>query len=212
MSEIEQMFRDYLGRHPEVRALLSERLVNIRALARSFISENNINVNVEAIVAMIRRAGIEPLVVKTNKKAFYEIKIGMKDEIVILDYEKSKDVMDKIKDIISSVSYDKNETLKVVVGSDTIKIIVDSTNAKVVIDEVGRSKLIRKHSKVSEASLLFSSSAMDEKGIISYVSSQLLINGINIREIITCTPELIIYVDEEQSLKAFEVFKRIKNR
>lgn len=212
MSQLEQRFIEFVNRHPEIRALFSSGLVNIRALARMFISEEGLSLKqIEAVVAMIRRSEIKPIISHTNKKNFSDIKINLRDEIVILDYEKSKVVLEKIEKIIPTIDYDKNETLKIVVGSHTIKIIVDSIKMKEIIEGLGRGKLSKKFSHISEISMIFSPKATDEKGIVAYVSQQLLLNGINIQEIISCTPELIIYVSEEQSLKAFEVMKGIKN-
>lgn len=211
MSQLEQKFNLFLSRYPEIRALFFDKLINIRALARKFIEEENIKKKqIEAVIAMIRRSKIEPLISYTKKEIFSDIKISVKDEISILDYEKSKEILEKLKSIISKIDYDKNETLKVAVGSHSVKIIVDSSKVKSVIKELGEKGVIKKYSSISEMSMLFSSKAKDEKGVVAYVTSQLLLNGINIQEIITCTPELIIYVDEEQSLKTYEVLKNIK--
>ena len=114
--------------------------------------------------------------------------------------------------IRDSFNYDRNETLKVVIGSQSVKIIVDSSNSSSVKQSLGKDGLLKEYKRVSEISMLFDQKAKDEKGIVSFVSTELLMAGLNIRELMTCTPELIIYVDEEQSLKAFEVLKGIKKR
>jgi len=208
MSELEQRFSSFIDRHPEIRA--ANKLLNIRAVARAFIKEEHLDSGqIEAVVAMIRRFEIKPLIAYTNQKIFSDIKISLKDEITILDYEKSNTILEKLKDIVSLIDYNKNETLKVVVGSQTVKIIVDSSNRSHIRQRLAKN-LIKEYSSISEISLLFSSKAKDEKGIIAYVTSELLLGGINIQEIITCTPELIIYVNEEQSLKTYEILKKIK--
>ena len=210
MSELEQRFSSFIDRHPEIRAAKS--LLNTRAVARDFIKEESLQPkNIEAVVAMIRRFDIKPIISYTNQKIFSDIKISIKDEITILDYEKSNIILEKLKDIVSGINYNKNETLKVVVGSHSVKIIIDSSNTELVKQKLGKTNLLKKYSNISEISLLFSSKAIKEKGIIAYVTSELLLGGINIEEIITCTPELIIYVDEKQSLKTYEILKKIKN-
>lgn len=210
MSELEQRFNSFIDRHPEIRS--AQNLLNVRAVARAFIKEENLQPkNIEAVVAMIRRFDIKPLLTYTNQKIFSDIKISIKDEITILDYEKSNIILEKLKDIVSGINYNKNETLKVVVGSHSVKIIIDSSNTELVKQKLGKTNLLKKYSNISEISLLFSSKALNEKGIIAYVTSELLLGGINIEEIITCTPELIIYVDEKQSLKTYEILKKIKN-
>jgi len=211
MSELEQRFSSFIDRHPEIRA--AQNLLNVRAVARAFIKEENLQLKqIEAVVAMIRRFDIKPIISYTDQKIFSDIKISIKDEITILDYEKSNIILEKLKDIVSGINYNKNETLKVVVGSHSVKIIIDSSNTELVKQKLGKTNLLKKYSNISEISLLFSSKAIEEKGIIAYVTSELLLGGINIEEIITCTPELIIYVDEKQSLKTYEILKKIKNK
>jgi aspartokinase len=52
--------------------------------------------------------------------------------------------------------------------------------------------------------------AIHTKGIIAYLTSALSVEGINIVELMTCTPEMSIYVDEKQMLKAYETLWRIE--
>jgi hypothetical protein len=210
MSQIEQQFREYLNRHPEIRA--AKDLINVRAVARNFMIEEGISKKgIEAVVATIRRCDFKKLEAGVDKKIFSEIKVNVKDEIVILDYDKSKTIFEKLKSIIENVSYDKSETLKVVVGSQNVKVIVDSSNKSKIKQLLGTG-MWKEYKDISEISLLFSSKALTEKGIVAYVANELLVNGINIREIMTCTPELIFYVDEKESLKAYEIVKKMKHK
>jgi|TARA_B100001971_G_C18161341_1_gene521558 hypothetical protein len=213
MSQLEQKFSSFIARHTEIRPAYSQNLLNIRAVARTFMKEENVNTKqIEAVVAMIRRFDVKPLIAYTEQKIFSDIKISIKDEIVIFDYEKSDAIIEKLKEVVSEIDSNKNETLKVVVGSISVKIIVDSSNSALIKQKLEKANLHKKYSAISEISLLFSQKALEEKGIIAYVTSELLLGGINIQEIITCTPELILYVDEEQSLKTYEILKRIKKQ
>ena len=60
------------------------------------------------------------------------------------------------------------------------------------------------------SNLIFPDEAPKIKGIIAYVTSELAINDTNIVEIITGRPELIVYVNESDLLKAYETIKRLK--
>jgi aspartokinase len=208
MSQLEQLFRDFLARHPEIRA--AGDFINIRAVARKFIEEEGLpGDKIEAAVAMIRRSDIAALESHVNREILSNIRISIKDEIVILDYEKSKGIVEALKEAVSLIDYDKNDTLKVAIGSHNVKIIVDASKSEKIKDKLG-GVLREEHRSISEISIMFPESAYEEKGVVAYFTSQLLLNGINIREILTCTPELIVYVDEKQSVKAYDVFKRIK--
>ena len=72
--------------------------------------------------------------------------------------------------------------------------------------------IIAIYSKISELNLIFPEDAPKTKGIIAYVTAELAINDINIIEIITGRPELIVYVNEKDLLKAYETIQRLKNQ
>jgi hypothetical protein len=54
---------------------------------------------------------------------------------------------------------------------------------------------------------LFSEKAKYERGIISTITRELSVNDIVVSEILTATPELIIYMKEEYVLKSYEIIK-----
>src|SRR3989338_3363751 len=116
MSQIEQRFREYLSRHPEIR--VASELINTRAVARSFIKEEHLSFSqIEAVVAMIRRAEIKPIKNLISKDIYKNIVISIKDEITILDYEKQ--IVEKLRDIIHIINYERGETLKLSVGTQS---------------------------------------------------------------------------------------------
>ncbi|MBI5391215.1 hypothetical protein HZB02_07030 [Candidatus Woesearchaeota archaeon] len=212
MSELEHAYHAFLLQHPEIKASLAQGLVNTRALARLFIKAKGYSLRqTEAVVAMIRRSPPQKLQPGINLKVFAVMKVSTKDEIAILDYSKSRETVERIRNLGGLIEYDKNETLKVIIGAHTLKIIVDHTAAKKIKDALGKHDLRKQYEHISEISLLFPESAHEQRGIVAYVTSQLLMHGINLQEVLTCTPELLLYVDESQSLKTFEVCKRIKN-
>ena len=57
----------------------------------------------------------------------------------------------------------------------------------------------------------FPKNAIKTKGLLSTVTKQLSLNNIIISELLTASPELLIYLNEEYILKAYEIIKRLKN-
>ena len=57
---------------------------------------------------------------------------------------------------------------------------------------------------------MFPEEAIKEKGVLSTITKELTINDIVITELLTTTPELIIYLKEEYVLKAYEIIKRLQ--
>lgn len=210
MSQIEQNFHLLLSQKPELGKCYQEGLINRRGLARYLIKQGLAQGNqLEAVIAMLRRFEFQPLP-KETKDLFKNIKVHLKDNIIILDFVKEKELVQRLQKIVSTVNYDRGDTLKVVVGSGSVKLFLDQENEKAVKDLLAGFKLKHRLAHISEVSILFSEEAISTKGIISTVTQELTLNDIIITEMLTATPELIIYVKEDYVLKAYEILKRLR--
>ena len=210
MSQIEQNFRLLLSRKPELGKCYQEGLINRRGLARYLIKQGLAQGNqLEAVIAMLRRFEFQPLS-KETKNIFKNIKVHLKDNIIILDLVKEKELVQRLSKIVSTINYDRGDTLKVVVGSGSVKLFLDQDNEKVVKDLIAEFKIKHRLVHISEVSLLFPDEAINTKGIISTVTQELTLHDIIITEMLTATPELILYVKEEFVLKTYEILKRLQ--
>tara|TARA_Y100000310_G_C20686837_1_gene819555 strand:- start:2299 stop:2919 length:621 start_codon:yes stop_codon:yes gene_type:complete len=206
MAQIEQDFRMFLAKRPEIEKAYAEGLINRRALARYLIKANIAKSNqMEAVVAMLRRFDFSK---SSGVEGIEEPRINVKDKVLILDFERSKDLLQKIQQVIAKTNYDKGDTLKLVVGSASIKLFIDESNEKHIRDILGRYKP-QSRVKVSELSLFFDKGVRTHKGVIAYITRLLQLHEINLSEVLTSSPELLIYVKEEFVLKAYEVLKDI---
>jgi hypothetical protein len=201
------LLQNFFTKNPDIRSARSKKVVNRRALAKYIINEEGLNVNrYEALVTALRRFEVEPIE-KESLKAIEEINISTKDKIAIIYLEKTEEVLKNIVKITSLVNFNKNETLKFVQGSLSFKVFVDEYNVDAVKSIVPKRSILKIHHNISELNLVFPKYTPKVRGIISYVTSELTINKINITEIITGDPELIIYVQSKDLLKAYETIK-----
>ena len=209
MSQIEQNFREFLNKHPEIEKTYATGLINRRALARYLIKQNLAKNNqMEAVVAMLRRYPFERY--RLDKfDIIKQIRISIKDKILILDFDKDKTLIKKLEHIISNIDYDKGETFKIVVGEGCVKVFVDEEKESLLKEIIEQFKC-RRLKNISEINILFPKKTDKVKGIISYITSELALNDINVTEFLTATPELLIYVEEKYVLKAYEVIKRMQ--
>ena len=56
---------------------------------------------------------------------------------------------------------------------------------------------------------MFPEESIREKGVLSTITRELTVNNIVITELLTASPELLIYLKEEYVLKAYEILKRL---
>ena len=211
MSQIEHNFRQFLSKKPEIEKCYQEGLINRRSLPRYLIRKGIAKPNqLEAVIAMLRRFQFKEKE-KKGKDLFKKTRVNIKDKILILDFEKEKDLLKKLQNIIANTDYDKGDTLKIVVGSTSIKLFIDEGNIKKFQNIVDNFKIRHKFNNISEISIMFPEEAIKEKGVLSTITKELTINDIVITELLTTTPELIIYLKEEYVLKAYEIIKRLQH-
>ncbi len=211
MSQIEQDFRLYLSKHPEIEICYASGLINRRSLARNIIRKGIAQSNqLEAVIAMLRRFSFKSKE-KEQKNIFKNIRVNIKDKILILDYAKDKQLLQKLQNIIADIDYDKGDTLKIVVGSSSIRLFLDESKEKSLKTLLRKFKLKNRFQNHSEISILFPDEAINSKGILSTITKELTLNNITITELLTNTPELIIYLKEEPVLKAYEIIKRLQH-
>ncbi len=211
MSQIEQNFRQLLSKRPEIEKCYQQGLINRRALARYLIQKKVAQKGqMEALIAMLRRFEFR----KDEDKAadlFRDIRITLKDGILILDFEKDKELLKKLEKIIAQTDYDKGDTLKIVVGSSSITVFIDSKKERDFKTVFALFRVKNRYDAISEISMTFPEEAIESKGVLSFVTRELHLNGIVITEMLTASRELLVYVREEHVLKAYEVLKRMQS-
>ncbi|MFH2019781.1 MAG: hypothetical protein ABIJ34_00045 [archaeon] len=209
MSQIEQIFSQFIAKRPEIEKCYSEGLVNRRALARYLIEKKVIpHSQFDAAIAMLRRFEFR----KSKKEdfdVFKHLTLQLKDNLSIMAFTKEEDILTGFKKFIDSTEFGIGETLKMVVGTANITIIIDTKKIGLV------KKNFRKEpkytiEKISEMSLLFPDTVINTKGIISVISNEFYTHDILINEILTASSELLLYLKEDYVLKAYEVIKNLQ--
>src|SRR3989338_4281287 len=107
MSQIEHDFRQFLSKHPEIEKCYASGLINRRSLVRYLIGSGIVKKNeFEAGIAMIRRFPFQEQR-QESKDIFREIRITLKDNILVLSFEKNKELVRKLQQIIAHTDYDR---------------------------------------------------------------------------------------------------------
>ena len=210
-NNINLLLQNFFSKYPDIKKSRASGIVNRRALANYIIRKEKLdNSKFEALVTALRRFETK----KEDEQSLEFIKdinISTKDGISIIYLEKSQEVLDSITKVISLINTNKNETLKFVQGSLSLKLFIDSFNLKKVENIFPKKDVISIYNDISELSIIISEKATRTKGVLSYLTSQLFINNINIFELLTGKPELIIYVEGKDLLKAYETIKSLKS-
>ena len=210
MSQIELRIRDLLGRHPEIEKCYREGLVNRRALARYLIA-NGVGGpgDLDAVVASLRRYEFGDFEGR-GPELFPAIRVTLKDRIMIIDFEKEKALLQDLQKIIGQFEYDRGDTLKFVVGTASIKLFVDQGKEPMVRSLLTRYKVRSRLDRLSEISMMFPEAATKTRGVLAVLTRELALNDVVLTELLTASPELLIYVRDEHVAKAYEIVRRLQ--
>ena len=103
------------------------------------------------------------------------------------------------------MDFDKGEALRMVKGRSSLRILTDMRNVEKIKKSLPkRESNLEIKENLSEIKVNLPIEAEKTKGVAARLSNELTLQGINISEILFCSPEIIIYVDQADLLKAHE--------
>jgi len=191
-----------------VRKLLKEDLINVRALARKFLKEYQLDCSIEAVISAIRRyeAGRKetdylPIIYKMLKKA--KLSTRMKLSSILL--RKNQYVREKLPRIFSLVDFEGGDTLRIFEVSKYIKIILEEkliTSIKKIFRD---SDIVLIEDNLSELDIFYDVDITKTPGVFATLSNELAANNISIVDSMICYNEHIIIVLEKDTQQAFNV-------
>ncbi|MBU4246582.1 MAG: hypothetical protein KKE71_06050 [Nanoarchaeota archaeon] len=193
-----------------MREARNKGLINRRALARYIAEHEKIPIKQsEALIMALRRHPQESLKSKDLQHLIKNMRTSAKDNIAIICLKNSEAALEKLAQAVKSINHAPSETFKIVQSSLSIKIFLDKSRAKQIKEIFDAKDIIEARDNIAEIDVIFPHDAIETRGIVSYVSAELAMNKINVVELLTSTPELLIYVDNADLLAAYEVIKSL---
>lgn len=213
MTYIAEQVKVFLDNDFIIRKCLFRNIISLRALSRYIIKTLDLEEkNLDAVISAIRRYKKEERA-KTEtelKKLFLKISVKTRSNIVDVCIKKNKKILEQLNKINSVVDIEKGEVIRIVQAEESIRVILDEKNLDKFFDYISKSDCISIEKNLTEINLHFSPEASKTKGVISLISSSLNAENINIVEIISCAPELLIFIKKEDLLKALNVINKLE--
>jgi aspartokinase len=98
--------------------------------------------------------------------------------------------------------------LQLTQGAETFTIAIDQRACDDVFSLIGKSNVITVFHDQSAIILMSPKEIITTPGVISYITSTLLRNGVNITQIISCYVDTILIVSRADAIRAYEVLER----
>ena len=196
-----------------IRKCLLRNILSLRALSRHITKELELkDSNLDAVISAIRRykrAEKSETDVKT-KRLFSKVAVKTKSNIVDIRVQKSQKSVESISRLNSIIDVEKGEIIRIIQAEQSITIIIDDKNLDKFNDIFGKKDIISLDRNLVEVNLQFTEDAQNVKGIVALVTSSLNAEGINIVEIMSSAPELLIIIKKQDLIKMLNVVDNLQ--
>jgi len=196
-----------IDRDPSLKLDLERRLINARALAR-YCSSCGVEGSEDALISAIRRYPLDSRAKKQYDRAVDIVRrsaISSKSRVANIALRKGSDTQAILPKLFSVIDYERGETLRIVQGEESIKLLVDEKNLPRLLALIPQKLVLHVQKNLAEINLHLHDEAVKTPGIMLVITGELSRNNVNIYEIMSCVPEMLIFVDEADLMRAYGV-------
>ena len=202
----------YLDNNPSIKTDISLGLINIRALAKYIIKTQKMDATLDAVISAIRRYELsrqEDIFLEARRLIGQTITLSTRSGLVEISLIKDDDVQRIIPELFEIIDHHRGEVLRIIQATESIKILVDGKNLEDVTELFPKNKILKIDNNLAEINMHMNSQMITTRGILAVIANELAINGINIMEIMSCLPEMLLFVKEQDILKAYQVLYQL---
>jgi len=203
----------YLDNDFVIRKALSKNIISLRALSRYLCDVLELDQkNIHAVMSAIRRYKKEDKTKRDKelKNVFSKSTIKTRSNIVDICIAKNKVNQENLNKFNSKINIEKGDVLRIIQAEQGIRLIIDEKNLDLFYN-IFSQKNISLEKDLTEINIQFTKEASKVKGIVSLITSSLSSEDINLTEIMSSAPELLIFIKNQDLLKALQVIDNIKN-
>lgn len=200
-----------LDSSPSIRRCMSQGLVNTTALARYIIEEKKVDATLDAISSAIRRYQFDSYddLFSTANDIVSLGSISTKSKLANISLIKDSEVEEILPKLFSVIQFHRGDVLRIIQADEAIKILVNEKNLATVENLFSKKKIIKIDRNLAELNMHLHPEAVNTPGIIAVISNELAINGVNVMEMMSCVPEMLWFVNENDVLKAYNVLYQL---
>jgi len=179
---------------------LNRDIVNIRALAKYIIKKYSLLASLDAVISAIRRFQGQEVFEEEDAlllNAFKDSLISTKNNIACITIPYSSPA---IFTKIGKLGED-GKRVRIVIGSHEIKVFCEHQD----LDEMKtlfRGPQLKIAPDLTQISVVTREVVQQIKGVAARITSEIALANINIIELLVCQPEFLIYIKEEDTVKA----------
>lgn len=207
MTNITQKTHAFLAKNPSIIRNIGQDIINIRALSHLIKKRENLDASDHAVMSAIRRFDLESQ--KTEIDAIENIlkdsKISTKSRLIMLTISRDFSFLGRtLPKIFENIDPSVGELMRIVEGRESFKILIDISKKDMIEKIIGKINISSTQKNIAEINIHLAKGYRNIPGIGSAILNKLASNNINVEEIITCLPEMMILVKEKDIGKAHD--------
>ena len=202
----------FLDSNPCVRRDLSRGLINARALAKYILKEKKMDTTLDAVISAIRRYELgrqDDIFPIAYKMIGQTINLSTRSGLAEMSLIKDEEVQRLLPQLFGMIEYVRGEVLRVMQANESIRVLVDEKNLENITEIFPKEKILKIDRNLAEINMNMHPKMRTTHGILAAIANELAINRINIMEIMSCFPEMLFFVREEDVLKAHQILHQL---
>lgn len=184
---------------------LARKIINTRALAKYLLKKFSLP-SLDSIISAIRRFDVYNAEEEEEKvlNIFKGSIVRTKNDVACITFTSNyKEVFDKLSTL-------KNiNPVRSVVGSKELKIIVEKPFVETLKHAFNEKEIKKIEEQLSEISIMLPEKAIQTKGVMAKIATEIALENINIIELVVCPPEFLIYIKQKDIVKVHETVLRL---
>lgn len=198
---------DILSSDISIRKDISRGIINNRALAKYLIKHHHLQISLDGAISSIRRFEKDRSVqddFRTIKDALKGAKISTRTNIACITISENSENAKYLAQFITDPFFMHNESVRLAKGEETMKILFSQADLDRVKKIIPQNMIESIETDLAELNIFLTKKAYETKGVYARIGNEIANYGINITEIITVVPELIVFIKNKDLIKAHE--------
>jgi predicted regulator of amino acid metabolism with ACT domain len=215
MTDSAEIVRKVIESDGAIRSGLSRGLINVRGLAKYVQQQarhDGEEFSLDAIIGAIRRHPIDQSAATHQRIGGLLMKLTMKNKIADVAVLNDPEIPAALGRFAAQVDYGRGETFRIVAGVESIRVVLDEKNLQRMTTMIPKKSVRKIVTDLAEIIISMEDIAETTPGVVSTVTTELAMNGINMIEFMSCVPELIIVVDEKDALRSYASLEKLSKR
>jgi len=215
MVSITKQVWEILDNDITIKKDLERGIINVSALSQYILDKYQIKGSLDSIISAIRRYKADSSIQDDYAKIRTALEGGVistKTNISLLALRNAATTYKYIGQVMSHDDFVKNDVFRLIKTRWGVKIVVDRDSMEKAKSFFPESSVEETQSGLVELNVRLTEDGWATKGVLSRITNELATQDINIEMIFSVYPNISIFIQEADLVKAHEALMRIAGR